>query len=149
MEENYYYESEPLVDPAIIFTMLAFLGAIVLISIISQWRIFEKAGKPGWAAIIPIYNLYVHLKVVGKPSWWMLLLFIPIVNLFFAIKLTHLLSKSFGKDIGFTLGLLFLPILFLPILAFSSAKYQGPYGDPEAFAAHQESNRFEFENAAY
>ncbi|HEV7331005.1 MAG TPA: DUF5684 domain-containing protein [Flavisolibacter sp.] len=148
MEEN-YYETEALIDPAIIFTIMALMGAIALIGIISQWRIFEKAGKPGWAAIIPIYNLYVHLKVVGKPGWWMLLLFIPLVNLYFAIKITYLLSKSFGKNIGFTLGLLFLPIPFFPILAFSSAKYQGPYGDPDAFAAYQESNRFEFENAAY
>lgn len=149
MDENYYYESEPLVDPAIIFTMLAFIGALTLIGIISQWRIFEKAGKPGWASIIPIYNFYVHLKIVGKPGWWMLLLIIPLVNIYVAIKSTHLLSKSFGKDVAFTLGLLFLPFLFFPILAFSRAKYMGPYGDPEAFAAYQESNRFEFENAVY
>lgn len=149
MEENYYYESESYADPAIVFTMLAFFGALALIGIISQWRIFQKAGKPGWASLVPLYNLYVHLKIVGKPGWWMLLMLIPLVNLYIAIKATHLLSKSFGKDVGFTLGLLFLPFLFFPILAFSGTQYQGPYGDPEAFAAYQKNNRFEFEAAGY
>ncbi len=97
--------------------------------IVSIWKIFEKAGKPGWAAIIPIYNLIVWLEIVGKPWWWILLIFfIPFVNIILLIIVVHLLSKSFGKSGWFTLGLLFLSIIFFPILAFGDAKYQGPAG---------------------
>ena len=95
-----------------------------VISIVSYWKIFEKAGKPGWAAIIPIYSTIVLLEIIKKPLWWLLLLLIPGVNLIFAIWATNLLSKSFGKNEGFTIGLLLLPIIFLPILAFDkSAQY--------------------------
>ena len=92
------------------------------------WRIFEKAGKPGWTAIIPIYNTIVLLDIVGKPWWWLLLFFIPGVNLVFAVWMMNLLSLSFGKGVGFTLGLLFLSPIFYPILAFSNAEYKGPAG---------------------
>ena len=102
-----------------------FIGLIVwLICIISYWKIFTKAGKPGWASIIPIYNTIVIIEIVRKPVWWILLLLIPIVNIVYAIWLTNLLSKSFGKSEGFTVGLIFLPIIFLPVLAFDkSAQY--------------------------
>jgi hypothetical protein len=109
-------------------------------------KVFKKAGQPGWAAIIPIYNLYVILKIVGKPGWWLLLMLIPLVNVVFAIWTVNLLSKSFGKDVGFTLGLIFLSFIFWPILAFGDAKYQGPYGDQVAYNAHQSGNKFDFEN---
>jgi hypothetical protein len=148
MEEN-YYEVDGYVDPTFILSMMAIAGLIAVIALVSQWRIFQKSGRPGWASIVPIYNFYILLKIVGKPGWWMLLFFIPFVNIYVAIKTVHLLSKSFGKDIGFTLGLLFLPFLFYPVLAFSRAKYEGPYGDPVAFDAYQNKNRFEFEQAGY
>ena len=102
--------------------------AIILLLIISQWKIFTKANKPGWASLIPIYNGLVLLQIIGKPWWWLLLFLIPIVNLVFAIWMTNLLSKSFGKDEGFTIGLILLPIIFLPILGLGSAKYSGPAG---------------------
>ena len=103
--------------------------AIIVLMIASIWVIFNKAGKPGWASIIPIYNIIVMLEVVGKPWWWLLLMmFVPIVNVVFAIWMINLLSKSFGKGVGYTLGLLFLSIIFYPILAFGSAKYVGPAG---------------------
>jgi uncharacterized protein DUF5684 len=92
------------------------------------WRIFEKAGKPGWASIIPIYNTIVMLEIVGKPWWWILLFLIPGVNIIFAIWMVNLLSISFGKGVGFTLGLVFLSLIFYPILAFSNAEYKGPAG---------------------
>lgn len=149
MEENYYYSYEGTIDPQTLMTIFAVFGVIAIVAIIAQWRIFQKAGKPGWAAIVPIYNLYTLFKLVGKPGWWMLLLFVPFVNIYVAIKTVHLLSKSFGKDVGFTLGLLFLSPIFYPILAFGGAKYVGPYGDPVAFAAYQNQNRFEFEQASY
>lgn len=148
MEEN-VYSYDGFIDPSTIFAIIAVFGVFALVGIIAQWRVFQKAGRSGWASIVPIYNLYVLLKIVGKPGYWMLLMLIPFVNIYFAIKTVHLLSKSFGKDTGFTLGLLFLSFIFYPILAFGGSKYLGPYGDPAAFAALQERNHFEFENAVY
>lgn len=122
------YESYEMHDSGALAALtgtVLFIGLIVwLICIISYWKIFTKAGKPGWASIIPIYNTIVIIEIVRKPVWWILLLLIPIVNIVYAIWLTNLLSKSFGKSEGFTIGLIFLPIIFLPILAFDkSAQY--------------------------
>jgi len=102
--------------------------AIIILVIVSLWKIYEKAGKPGWASIVPIYNTIVLLDIVGKPWWWIFLFMIPIVNIVFAIWMINLLSKSFGKDVGFTIGLILLPVIFYPILAFGDAKYIGPAG---------------------
>jgi len=109
-------------------TAIIIYVAIVVLMIASLWVIYTKAGKPGWAAIIPIYNIIVLLEIVGKPWWWLLLMLIPFVNIVFAIWMTNLLSKSFGQNEGFTVGLLLLSIIFYPILAFGSAKYGGPAG---------------------
>lgn len=115
--------------------------AIIVLMIASIWKVFTKAGKPGWAAIIPIYNIVVLLEIVGKPIWWIILMLIPIVNIVVQIIVTHQLSKSFGKDVGFTIGLIFLGFIFFPILGFGSAKYIGPGGvaatntDPEILDA--------------
>jgi uncharacterized membrane protein YhaH (DUF805 family) len=105
--------------------------AVVVFIVAAYWKIFTKAGKPGWACLIPIYNIIVLLEIVGKPWWWLLLMLIPVVNLVFAIWMTNLLSKSFGKSEGFTVGLILLPIVFYPILGFGDAKYQGPAGQPQ------------------
>ena len=102
--------------------------AIALVMIIAYWKIFEKAGKPGWAILIPIYNLIVLLEIVGKPLWWFFLLLIPFVNIIFGIWVINLLSKSFGKNEGFTVGLILLGVIFYPILGFGDAKYVGPAG---------------------
>ncbi|NLK53383.1 MAG: hypothetical protein GX293_00755 [Bacteroidales bacterium] len=102
--------------------------AIVVLLIVSLWKIYSKANKPGWACLIPIYNIIVLLRIIGKPWWWIFLLLIPIVNIVFAIWMTNLLSKSFGKNEGFTIGLLFLPFVFYPLLGFGEAKYNGPAG---------------------
>jgi hypothetical protein len=101
---------------------------VAIFLIICYWKIFTKAGKPGWAAIIPIYNIIVLLEIVGKPWWWILLLLIPFVNIIFAIWIINLLSKSFGQGVGFTIGLIILSIIFIPILAFGGAEYKGPAG---------------------
>ena len=90
------------------------------------WRIFEKAGKPGWAALIPIYNIIVYLEIVGRPIWWILLLFIPIVNVVIGFLLALDLSRSFGHDLAFALGLFFLGFIFDPVLAFGGDSYRGP-----------------------
>ena len=99
-----------------------FLLAVLIVA--SWWMIFQKAGKPGWAAIIPIYNFIVLLEIVNKPWWWIFLLLIPIVDIVILIMVYDRLAKSFGKDTGFTVGLILLGIVFFPILAFSqSAQY--------------------------
>ena len=99
---------------------------IALVLIVAMWKVFTKAGQPGWASIIPIYNLYIWCKIVGRPWWWILLMLIPFVNFIICIILCIDLAKSFGKGVGFGIGLALLGIIFFPILGFGSAQYQGP-----------------------
>jgi hypothetical protein len=104
-------------------------GLLLILLIVSMWKVYTKAGKPGWAVLIPIYNIIVLLEIVGKPWWWLLLmLFIPVVNIIWAIWTVNLLSKSFGKGVGFTIGILLLSFIFIPILGLGSAQYKGPAG---------------------
>ncbi len=86
---------------------------------------FEKAGQPGWAAIIPFYNIYVLTQIAEKPGWWLILFFIPLVNLIASIMVWSAISTRFGKGDGFTVGLVLLSFIFIPILAFGDAKYKG------------------------
>ena len=102
--------------------------ALAILIIASFWKIFLKAGQPGWAAIVPFYNLYIVLKIAGKPGWWLLLYLIPLVNLIIAVIVCIEIARAFGKSEGFTVGLFFLSIIFLPILAFGDNKYLGPAG---------------------
>lgn len=103
------------------------IGLIIAVLIIAAyWRIFSKAGQPGWAAIIPIYSTFVLLRIVGRPWWWFIMLLIPVVNIIFGLILVHDLSKSFGHGFGYTLGLLFLSLIFIPILGFGGSQYAGP-----------------------
>lgn len=118
--------------------------AVLIIMIAAGWKVYEKAGQPGWASIIPIYGTLVLLKIIGKPWWWLLMMLIPLVNIVFIIWMINMLSKSFGKDEGYTIGLLLLGIVFYPMLAFGSATYKGPYGDKAAFMAAQ-NPQFDFE----
>jgi hypothetical protein len=104
---------------------LAFELAIIVAIIAGFWKVFVKAGKPGWAAIVPIYNLIVLLDIVGKPLWWVILFFIPIVNLIMAILVGLAVAKSFGKSDAFGIGLGLLGPIFYPILGFGDAQYQG------------------------
>jgi hypothetical protein len=97
--------------------------AVVLILIISLWKIFTKAGKPGWAAIVPIYNMIVMLEIACKPIWWFILLLIPLVNIIVIIIVLIELAKRFGKGVGFAIGMLILPFIFYPMLAFGDSKY--------------------------
>lgn len=102
--------------------------AIVILLIAAMWKVFSKAGQPGWAAIIPIYNIYVLCKVAGRPGWWLLLMLIPLVNIIIAIILNIDIAKNFGKGVGFGIGMIFLPFIFYPVLGFGSAQYQGGAG---------------------
>ena len=100
--------------------------AITIFLIAALWKVFTKAGEPGWAAIIPIYNAIVLLKISGKPIWWIILLLIPFVNFVFIILVMIALAEHFGKGAGFGIGLAFLGFIFFPILGFGDAQYTGP-----------------------
>lgn len=99
--------------------------AIAVLAIVAMWKIFEKAGEPGWAAIIPFYNLYVLFKITWGSGWKFLLMLIPIANLVIAIITMVKLAKAFGKSGGFAVGLIFLSIIFYCILAFDDSMYLG------------------------
>ena len=107
-----------------LFGMLIYLGVIVLI-VASLWKVFAKAGQPGWACLIPIYNVYVLCKVAGKPGWWVLLMLIPIVNFIIFLLVSLGVAEQFGKGAGFGIGLFFLGFIFYPILAFGDSAYGG------------------------
>jgi Family of unknown function (DUF5684) len=104
--------------------------AFVILMIAALWKVFTKAGQPGWAAIVPILNTYFLCKIAGRPGWWVILMFIPFVNLIIWIILCIDIAKSFGKGAGFGIGLLLLPFIFFLILGFGSAQYQGPSASP-------------------
>jgi hypothetical protein len=108
---------------SIVSTLFSLLIAVLVIA--GLWKVFAKAGQPGWASIIPIYNTYILLKIAGKPAWWLVLLFIPFVNFVIAILAMISLAQAFGKSTGFALGLIFLSPIFIPILGFGSAQYVG------------------------
>lgn len=100
--------------------------AFIALMIASVWKVFTKAGQPGWAAIIPIYNFFVLLQIIGKPWWWFIGLLIPFVNFIVMILIAVELAKVFGKGIGFAIGLILLSFIFYPILAFGDATYTAP-----------------------
>jgi len=97
--------------------------AVLLVVIAGLWKIFTKAGEPGWAAIVPIYNAIILLKLAGKPAWWIVLLIIPGVNMIVGIIVAIALAQNFGKGTGYGLGLAFLPPIFYPMLGFGDAQY--------------------------
>ncbi|WP_036600756.1 DUF5684 domain-containing protein [Olivibacter sitiensis] len=106
---------------------MLFSLALYVLMAIGLWKLFEKAGKPGWAALVPVYNFIVVAEIVGKPAWWGVLVYIPCcVNFIFGIWLLNLLMKSFGKDTVYTVLAVFFPYIVLPLLGFSDAKYLGP-----------------------
>ncbi|MDX1417214.1 MAG: DUF5684 domain-containing protein [Candidatus Promineifilaceae bacterium] len=102
-------------------------GIFALLVIAGLWKVYVKAGQPGWAAIIPIYNIYVLTQIIGRPWWWLLLLFIPFVNIVVSIIMAIDLAKSFGKDAAYGVLLLWLfSIIGYLVLGFGDAQYQGP-----------------------
>lgn len=110
----------------------AFIGLVWIIAIgmcvlqiVAMWKIFTKANKPGWASIVPIYNIYTLLQIAEVPTWYLLLLMIPIANIYATFKMYIELAHKFGKDTGFGIGLVFLNPVFMLVLAFGSATYNG------------------------
>ena len=104
-------------------------GLIVLLVmvavIVGGWKMFVKAGKPGWGIIIPIYNFILLLEIAERPIWWILLLLIPVVDIVVCFMVYVEVAKKFGKGVGFGVGLTLLGFIFIPILGFGDAVYQG------------------------
>ena len=119
--ENFYADYYAHPTPGMSFLSLA----IIVLGIVAMWKVFEKAGEPGWAAIIPFYNLYVLFKITWGNGWKFLLLLIPIAIFVFAIITMVKLAKAFGKSGGFAVGLIFLSVIFYCILAFDHSEYVG------------------------
>lgn len=105
---------------------IIFCLALVVVSLVGMWKVFEKAGKPGWAAIVPFYNLYCLFEMSFGNGWLFLLTFVPCVNFIVTILCYFKLAKAFGKGIGFGFGLLFFNFVFMMILGFGDAEYIGP-----------------------
>ena len=117
------------INPGVIFGIFSSLYAVFLlvflIILVSNWKIFSKAGKPGWASLVPIYNLVIMLRIACMPEWMIILFFLPLVNAFIGLVVQVKMIKAFGKSTGFIIGYFFLPLIFLPILAFDSSQYIG------------------------
>ena len=113
-----------------IYVVFALILVLVVLMFASMWKVNVKAGLPGWGAIIPIYNGTLILRMAGRPSWWLVLWFIPLANLVL-LRVPFDIARRFGKRYLFGLGLLMLPYVFYPILAFGDSQYQaGDPGDP-------------------
>jgi len=127
MDPSYAVNQGPPPQAVNIMTLPVLLVWLVfaVLMIVSMWKVFEKAGQPGWAAIVPIYNLWVMVKIAGLGAMWFVLYFIPCVSIAPSFYVPIQIGKAFGKGIGFGLGLIFLPFIFLPILAFGDAEYCG------------------------
>jgi Family of unknown function (DUF5684) len=104
--------------------MMLFMLAIMVIMIVGAWKVFEKAGQPGWAVLVPIYNAIVVMKIIGRPAWWILLCMIPVVNIVIGLLVAIDMAKSFGQSPAFGILLLF-GIGYL-MLGFGSYRYVGP-----------------------
>jgi hypothetical protein len=119
-------------DSSLVAAGVFIYAVLIVLEIAAVWMLFTKAGQPGWAAIIPIYNAVVLMRVVRRPAWWVILMFIPIVSLIVGIVIALDLARVFGKSAAFAVGLIFLGFIFVPILGFGSARYQSNTAQSEA-----------------
>ena len=117
--------------------MMVIWFAVILLVVAGGWKVFTKAGQPGWGFLVPIYNILLLVRIVGRPDIWILFMLIPLVNTVIGIILLIDLAKSFGKDIGYAIGLIVLFPVFLAMLGFGSARYVGPAAATAAGAAGQ------------
>jgi len=101
-------------------------GIFALVMLAGMWKVYDKAGKPGWAAIVPIYNIYVLMEIIGRPSWWVILFLLPFINIVVGIITSFELAASFGKSLLYSWGLVVFPYIFYPVLGFGDAQYKGP-----------------------
>lgn len=119
-------ETYAVVAGGIAMVYMVVVLAIAVISLVGMWKIFVKAGKPGWGAIIPIYNLYCLYEMSFGTGWLFLLSFVPCVNAVMMIVMWIKLGQAFGKSAAFGIGILFFPFVFLPMLGFGDAQFVGP-----------------------
>jgi uncharacterized membrane protein YoaK (UPF0700 family) len=122
MDQNYGADAAQ--GPSVIG--IIFSLAIFAFIIASMWRVFTKAGHPGWASIVPIYNIYIMTQIAGRPGWWVVLAIIPCVSIIAMFVLSIDIARAFGRGVGFGVGLALLGFIFYPILAFGDATFQGP-----------------------
>jgi len=108
-----------------LFFVSSFGILVSILLVVGSWKTFQKAGQPGWAILIPIYNYLVALRIAGRPWWWILLLLIPLVNLVVHVVVNIDIAKSFGKGTGFGIGLWILPFIFFAILGFGESRFTG------------------------
>ncbi len=107
--------------------MLLLWLAIAVGCIVAMWKVFVKAGQPGWAVLIPFYNLYVMLQIAGRPGWWLLLCFVPLVNIVILLIVAIDIAKAFGQSAVFGVVLLFLlSVVGYLILGFGNYQYRKP-----------------------
>lgn len=139
MNETMTTSGSATADTAVSAGVMAVVAVIYLavfaLMIVSMWKLFVKAGKPGWASIVPIYNSYIMTQIAGRPWWWLLLMLIPVAGIVFAIIIVLDFVKSYGKGTGYAVFALFLPIIAYPIMALDkNVVYHGPAG-PDGPAA--------------
>ena len=137
--DYYDYSDYDVISALVGLTGLAVIWVIALLlmalMIVAMWILFKKAGKPGWAAVVPFYDQYTLYEITWGNGWRFLMLLIPIYNIVLAILTYIRLAKAFGKDEGYAVGLVFLSQVFVPMLAFGSAAYHGVPGVTSAPAA--------------
>lgn len=139
MYDYYDYSSAPTFNP--LPTIISLVLCVFVL--VCMWIVFRKAGKPGWAAIVPFYNLYVLFDITWGSGMRFLLMLIPIYNIILSIQTQIRLAKAFGKGGGFAAGLIFLPYVFVPILAFSGASYQGVPVKAAPYQPNQPTNPYQ------
>jgi len=110
----------------ILFVAVVLTVAPTVFMLVAMWQVYAKAGLPGWGSLVPFYNLFLFVKLAGKPGWWFVLMLVPVVNLVVGIILAFGVAKCFGKSGGFAVGLILLGFIFFPILAFGSAEFAPP-----------------------
>ncbi len=120
------YEASRLIGQVLSGTVGTMYLIFILFVIAAQWKVFVKAGLAGWKCLVPFYGQYCLSKIVFGKGWYFLAMFVPLLNIIFGLALLYNLAKVFGKGFGFFLGLLFLNPIFMLILGFSDAEYQGP-----------------------
>ena len=125
MNEYDYLNNSPSFFDIFGIGWIIFFVVVGVVMIAAYWKIYEKAGEPGWACLVPIYNIFVLLRIVGRPGWWLILFFIPCVNIVIEIIVYIDLARAFGKSSAWVLGMIFLPFVFFPILGFGDAEYVG------------------------
>lgn len=107
----------------IVLALLAFGAFIAYIA--GMWKVFEKAGQPGWGALVPILNILYMLDMADRETWWIILFFIPVINGLIFIVINIDIAKNFGKGPGYGLAMWLLPFVFWPLLGFGDETYVG------------------------